>query len=101
LVDDDGKDVPKGEAGELWVRGPNIMMGYTKNEKATKETINREGWLMTGDIVTFDNDGWALITDRKKELIKYKGTLLRSFLECSHRWRVTRGPKTDILCTFL
>ncbi|GAA5965081.1 hypothetical protein JCM3765_004851 [Sporobolomyces pararoseus] len=73
LVDDDGKDVKKGDAGELWVRGPNIMLGYTKNEKATKEAINEEQWLMTGDVCNVDKEGYFYITDRKKELVKYKG----------------------------
>ncbi|GAA5975414.1 hypothetical protein JCM5350_006472 [Sporobolomyces pararoseus] len=73
LVGEDGKDVKEGEAGELWVRGPNIMNGYTKNKEKTRETINEEGWLMTGDIVTFDKDGYAAITDRRAEMFKYKG----------------------------
>ncbi|BGP02219.1 phenylacetyl-CoA ligase [Rhodotorula toruloides] len=73
LVGDDGKDVKEGEAGELWLRGPNIMLGYYKNEKSTKETLTSDGWLMTGDICTRDNDGWYRVIDRNKDLIKYKG----------------------------
>ncbi|GAA5886899.1 hypothetical protein JCM16303_006753 [Sporobolomyces ruberrimus] len=73
LVDEEGKDVKKGEAGELWIRGPNIMMGYTKNEKATRETLNEDRWLMTGDVCLVDNDGFFRITDRLKEMIKVKG----------------------------
>ena len=68
-----GKDVPPGEEGELWVRGPQVMKGYWKNEKATAETLDAEGWLHTGDIVRFDADGFMYVTDRLKELIKYKG----------------------------
>ncbi|GAA5850345.1 hypothetical protein JCM3766R1_004318 [Sporobolomyces carnicolor] len=73
LVDDQGKDVKEGESGELWLRGPNIMLGYTKNEKATKETINSEGYLMTGDICEVTKDGYWSVTDRQKEMLKVKG----------------------------
>jgi len=74
LVDPDtGKDVPRGERGELWVRGPNIMKGYRNNVKATKETIDEEGWLHTGDIAVIDEQENFYIVDRLKELIKYKG----------------------------
>jgi len=66
------KDVPAGQDGELWVRGPQVMKGYLNNEKATAETIVGDGWLRTGDIAHFDDDGYLFITDRLKELIKYK-----------------------------
>lgn len=62
-----------GERGEIWVRGPNIMKGYWKNEKATKETLLPDGWLRTGDIGQIDNNGCVFIVDRIKELIKVKG----------------------------
>ncbi|KAJ3417284.1 hypothetical protein HDV05_005740 [Chytridiales sp. JEL 0842] len=67
-----GKDLI-GKEGELWLRGPNVMKGYHNNEKATKETIDEEGWLHTGDIAVMDKDGYFYIVDRIKELIKYKG----------------------------
>ncbi|MDQ2094566.1 AMP-binding protein [Rhodalgimonas zhirmunskyi] len=67
------KDLPTGQDGELWVRGPQVMKGYLNNEKATEETIVEGGWLRTGDIGHFDEDGYLFITDRLKELIKYKG----------------------------
>ncbi|WP_322865236.1 AMP-binding protein [Aquicoccus sp. G2-2] len=66
-------DLPLGEDGELWVRGPQVMKGYLNNAKATAETITDDGWLRTGDIGHFDEDGYLFITDRLKELIKYKG----------------------------
>ncbi len=66
-------DAPPGEDGELWVRGPQVMKGYLNNAKATSETIVEDGWLRTGDIAHFDEDGFIYITDRLKELIKYKG----------------------------
>jgi acyl-CoA synthetase (AMP-forming)/AMP-acid ligase II len=60
-------------SGELWVRGPQVMIGYLNNPTATDETITAEGWLRTGDIVCYDDDGVFQIVDRLKELIKYKG----------------------------
>ncbi len=73
IVDPDtGEDLAPGEDGELWVRGPQVMKGYLNNEKATAETITEDGWLRTGDIAHFDEEGYLLITDRLKELIKYK-----------------------------
>ncbi|MCY3543442.1 MAG: AMP-binding protein [Chloroflexi bacterium] len=67
------KDVPVGELGELLVRGPQVMKGYYANEEATRETIDDDGWLHTGDIVRMNEDGCVWIVDRMKELIKYKG----------------------------
>ncbi|KAG7188841.1 hypothetical protein KM043_008447 [Ampulex compressa] len=62
-----------GQTGELWVRGPHVMKGYLNNEAATRETVDRDGWLKTGDIAYFDDDFDFFITDRLKELIKVKG----------------------------
>ena len=61
------------EPGELWCKGPNIMAGYLGNEQATKESLDDEGFLHTGDIATVDGNGVVRIVDRLKELIKYKG----------------------------
>ncbi|WP_347956367.1 AMP-binding protein [Gordonia aichiensis] len=69
-------DVPAegvSEPGELWVRGPNVMVGYLNNDEATAETIVDGGWLRTGDMATVDAGGCVTIVDRLKELIKYKG----------------------------
>ncbi|KAJ3217635.1 putative fatty-acid--CoA ligase FadD10 [Clydaea vesicula] len=67
-----GKDLGYNQEGELLLKGPNVMIGYLNNEKATKETIV-DGWLHTGDIVKVDEGGNYFIVDRLKELIKYKG----------------------------
>ena len=68
-----GADVAVGERGELWCRGPNVMRGYLNNPAATAATVDDEGWLHTGDLVTVDADGAFHVVDRLKELIKYKG----------------------------
>ncbi|KAF1954215.1 acetyl-CoA synthetase-like protein [Byssothecium circinans] len=73
LIDDEGNEVSAGERGELHVKGPNVCMGYWRNEKATKETFDEEGFLKTGDVAIKDNNGLYWIVDRKKELIKVKG----------------------------
>ncbi|MCH1882028.1 AMP-binding protein [Agrococcus sp. ARC_14] len=61
------------EPGELWVRGPNVMLGYLNNAEATAATIDTDGFLHTGDIARVDAAGNVMIVDRLKELIKYKG----------------------------
>jgi long-chain acyl-CoA synthetase len=69
LVDDDGKEVPEGEIGEIAIRGHNIMKGYYNREDATKEAIDEDGWFKSGDMGKRDDDGYYFIVDRKKELI--------------------------------
>ncbi len=67
--DDDGKEVPQGEIGEIVIRGHNIMKGYWNRPDANKESIDDDGWFRTGDMAKVDEDGYFFIVDRKKELI--------------------------------
>jgi acyl-CoA synthetase (AMP-forming)/AMP-acid ligase II len=68
-----GDDVPTGERGELWVRGPQVMLGYWNKPEATATCMTNDGWFKTGDVAVMDEQGWFTIVDRVKELIKYKG----------------------------
>ena len=67
-----GKDLPPGSEGELCIRGPQVMQGYWKRPEATSEVL-KDGWLLTGDIGHEAEDGFIYITDRKKDMIIYKG----------------------------
>ncbi|MEX0664507.1 MAG: AMP-binding protein [Acidimicrobiia bacterium] len=68
LVDDVGRDVPPGSAGEILSRGPELFAGYTDPE-LTNEAVDADGWFATGDIGVLDADGYLAITDRKKDII--------------------------------
>ncbi|MEU8027271.1 4-coumarate--CoA ligase family protein [Streptomyces sp. NPDC049099] len=72
-LDDPDKDLGTGEAGEVLIRGPQVMKGYLGRPDATAAMIDADGWLHTGDVGRVDGDGWLFIVDRVKELIKYKG----------------------------
>ncbi|KAK5111560.1 hypothetical protein LTR62_004856 [Meristemomyces frigidus] len=67
------KEVPVGEVGELWIKGPNIFKGYLNNAEGTKNALTDDGYFKTGDVGYQDGEGNFFITDRVKELIKYKG----------------------------
>lgn len=73
LVDDDGKDVPAGEAGELIVRGPKIFKGYYGSPEITERVI-REGWFYTGDMARMDSDGYYFHLGRKDDVIIVGGS---------------------------
>ena len=74
LVDPvDGTELAPGATGELWVRGGQVMAGYLDDPEATAATVDRQGWLHTGDLGTVSADGEVSITDRVKELIKVSG----------------------------
>jgi OPC-8:0 CoA ligase-1 len=68
-----GKALPPYREGELWLKSPTIMKGYLGNVGATAATIDSDGWLRTGDLCYFDEDGFVFIVDRIKELIKHNG----------------------------
>lgn len=73
LVDEDGSDIlGEGMPGELYLKGPQIMLAYWQNEKATQDTMTADGWLKTGDIAVTRGGKWWIV-DRKKELIKVNG----------------------------
>ncbi|KAJ9478563.1 putative Oxalate--CoA ligase (putative) [Pseudozyma hubeiensis] len=73
VVDSNGKELGHDELGELWLRGPQITLGYTNNEQATKDTYLPGGWLRSGDEVKISREGDVFFIDRLKELIKVKG----------------------------
>ncbi len=73
FVDDDGKDMPAGEPGEIWLKGPEVMKGYYNLPKETAEVLTGDGYFKTGDIGKMDADGYVYITGRKKELIIIAG----------------------------
>ncbi len=71
--EDPSRELPPGEVGELMFKGPFVMMGYYGNEKATRETIEPDGWLHSGDLGKMDEDGYFYIVDRKKDMILTAG----------------------------
>jgi acyl-coenzyme A synthetase/AMP-(fatty) acid ligase len=72
VVSNDGTDVSIGEIGEIIAYGENIMMGYWKNEAATKEVV-KDGWLYTGDLAVIDEEGYIYVKGRKDDIIKHLG----------------------------
>ncbi|KAJ5447490.1 hypothetical protein N7445_002311 [Penicillium cf. griseofulvum] len=73
FIDENGKDVSPPNAGEICVSSPTIMMGYKDDPKATEEAMLEPGWYRTGDIGYLDLEGFLIIVDRIKDVIKYKG----------------------------
>jgi fatty-acyl-CoA synthase len=69
IVDSNNQPVATGERGEICLRGPNIMKGYWNRPEATAETIDPEGWLHSGDVGYFDEDGFLFICDRLKDMV--------------------------------
>jgi long-chain acyl-CoA synthetase len=69
VVGEDGSELPRGEVGEIVIRGHNLMKGYWKRPEATREAIRADGWFRTGDLARIDADGYFFIVDRKKDMI--------------------------------
>jgi long-chain acyl-CoA synthetase len=72
-IDDDGNDLELGEAGELCVKGPQVMKGYWQRPDETAKTITEDGWIKTGDVAIIQDDGFMRIVDRKKDMILVSG----------------------------
>ena len=68
IVDDEGRDVPVGAPGELWVSGPNVVTGYWNLPEATREAFG-DGWYRTGDVVRIDEEGFIFVLDRLKDML--------------------------------
>ncbi|OZG73503.1 long-chain fatty acid--CoA ligase [Hahella sp. CCB-MM4] len=73
VIDDEGKELSVGEAGELCVKGPQVMKGYWQRPDETAKTMTEDGWIKTGDIALVQNDGYLRIVDRKKDMILVSG----------------------------
>ncbi|MCX6004240.1 MAG: class I adenylate-forming enzyme family protein [Chloroflexi bacterium] len=73
LVDSSGKEVAKGQVGEIWMKGDLVMKGYWRRPEATAETITKDGWLKSGDLATMDKRGYIKIVGRTKEMFKSGG----------------------------
>jgi long-chain acyl-CoA synthetase len=73
LVDESGENALRGDAGEIWVRGPNVFLGYFEDPQATSRALTADGWLRTGDIAVIDDDGFFYLVDRAKDLIIVSG----------------------------
>ncbi|EAT46129.1 AAEL002668-PA [Aedes aegypti] len=74
IVDEDGQPLQVGEIGELVIKSIGIpFLGYYKNEEASREALDKEGWFRTGDIGYFDEEGYLYLVDRKKDILKYMG----------------------------
>lgn len=86
VIDEQGTSLPVGEAGELCVRGPQVMKGYWQRPEATAEVLDAEGWFKTGDIAIIQADGFIKIVDRKKDMINVSG------------FKVFPNEVEDVLC---
>lgn len=73
LVDTNGDDVLVGDPGELWVKGPNVFLGYWNDPDATERVLTSDGWLRTGDVAMVDENGYLYLVDRIKDLIIVSG----------------------------
>src|SRR5581483_12286517 len=68
IVDEDGRDLPAGEVGEIWVKGPTVVRGYLNDDEATAASFT-DGWFHTGDLGLLDEDGFLFVVDRLKDVV--------------------------------
>ncbi len=73
IIDEDGVSLGPHQDGEILIKGPQVMMGYLDDPDKTAECLSKGGWLRTGDVAHYDEEGYFFITDRVKELIKVRG----------------------------
>ena len=73
IKDDEGNSLPQGESGEICIRGPNVMVGYYKQEEETRKAFTPDGYMRTGDVGIMDEEGYFRIVDRKKDMIIVSG----------------------------
>lgn len=73
IADDNEQEVPNGEPGEIYAKGPQVMSGYWQKEEESSNAFSKDGWFKTGDIGIMDDDGYIKIVDRKKEMINVSG----------------------------
>lgn len=73
VVDENGRLCGPNEQGEMWISGPQVMVGYWKRPELMKESFDSDGFMRTGDVVYYDSDGFTFVCDRMKELIKVNG----------------------------
>lgn len=73
ILDDNGNELPIGQAGELAIKGPQVMKGYWQNPTETAKVFTKDGWLLTGDIATIDENGYVRLLERKKDMILVSG----------------------------
>lgn len=73
ILDSNGNELPIGEAGELAIKGPQVMRGYWENPKETERAFTKDGWLLTGDIASIDANGYLRLLERKKDMVLVSG----------------------------
>jgi len=73
IRDDDGREVPQGDAGEICIRGPQVMAGYWNQPEATAASMTSDGFFKSGDLGIMDDQGYVRLVDRKKDMLKVSG----------------------------
>ena len=73
VIDENGRSLATGEAGELCIRGPQVMKGYWQQPEETAKVLTADGWFRTGDVAVIQDDGYVRIVDRKKDMINLSG----------------------------